>query len=198
MAFNLTRRRFLQSASLAAVSIPLSKVVSAETGFTPSPLEIGFDAARNETLKKASGDWIMWIDADELLRYPERIGKYLCNSPFQGYSVKQNHFSSEPLQILFYKSPSPKLHTLKASEMEIVGQPILRDAAVTHATGRQADRYAGKEIVVQLVARDRSLTVEWRASLRNDKKTHIRANGTEFALYRCIKMAGWSACININ
>lgn len=39
MAFNVTRRRFLQSASLAAVSIPLSKVVSAETSFTPSPLE---------------------------------------------------------------------------------------------------------------------------------------------------------------
>lgn len=39
MAFNLTRRRFLQSASLAAVSIPLSKVVSAQTGFEESPLE---------------------------------------------------------------------------------------------------------------------------------------------------------------
>lgn len=39
MAFNLTRRRFLQSASLAAVSIPLSKVVSADTGFVESPLE---------------------------------------------------------------------------------------------------------------------------------------------------------------
>ncbi|WP_136796683.1 molybdopterin-containing oxidoreductase family protein [Desulfosediminicola ganghwensis] len=39
MAFNLTRRRFLQSASLAAASIPLSKVVSAETGFVQSPLE---------------------------------------------------------------------------------------------------------------------------------------------------------------
>ena len=40
MAFNLTRRRFLQSASLAAVSIPLSKVASAkQVGFVPSPLE---------------------------------------------------------------------------------------------------------------------------------------------------------------
>ena len=39
MAFNLTRRRFLQSASLAAVSVPLSKVVSADTGFVQSPLE---------------------------------------------------------------------------------------------------------------------------------------------------------------
>lgn len=39
MAFNLTRRRFLQSASLAAVSLPLAKVVSAETSFVESPLE---------------------------------------------------------------------------------------------------------------------------------------------------------------
>ncbi len=40
MAFKLTRRRFLQSASLAAVSIPLSQVASAkQIGFVPSPLE---------------------------------------------------------------------------------------------------------------------------------------------------------------
>jgi len=39
MAFHLTRRRFLQSASLAAVSVPLAKVVSAETGLVESPLE---------------------------------------------------------------------------------------------------------------------------------------------------------------
>jgi len=39
MAFNLTRRRFLQSASLAAVSIPLAKVASAETAFVESPFE---------------------------------------------------------------------------------------------------------------------------------------------------------------
>ncbi len=32
MAFNLTRRKFLQTASLAAAAVPLSKVVSAETG----------------------------------------------------------------------------------------------------------------------------------------------------------------------
>ncbi|MFV0438173.1 MAG: molybdopterin-dependent oxidoreductase [Desulfopila sp.] len=39
MAFNLTRRRLLQSASLAAVSISLADVVSAETTFIDSPLE---------------------------------------------------------------------------------------------------------------------------------------------------------------
>ena len=37
MSLNLTRRKFLQSASIAAASIPLSKVVSAETGFVRKP-----------------------------------------------------------------------------------------------------------------------------------------------------------------
>ncbi len=39
MAFNLTRRKFLQTASLAAASVPLSKVVSANTGVTKAPLD---------------------------------------------------------------------------------------------------------------------------------------------------------------
>jgi thiosulfate reductase/polysulfide reductase chain A len=39
MAFNLTRRKFLQSASLAAVALPLSKAIASETGLERSPLE---------------------------------------------------------------------------------------------------------------------------------------------------------------
>ncbi len=39
MAFNLTRRKFLQTASLAAATIPLAKVVSAETGVAKVSLE---------------------------------------------------------------------------------------------------------------------------------------------------------------
>ncbi len=39
MAFNLTRRKFLQTASLAAAAVPLSKVVSADTGVTKAPLD---------------------------------------------------------------------------------------------------------------------------------------------------------------
>ncbi|MEN8188528.1 MAG: molybdopterin-dependent oxidoreductase [Thermodesulfobacteriota bacterium] len=38
MAFNLTRRKFLKAASLAAASVPLSKVVSADTGVSKAPL----------------------------------------------------------------------------------------------------------------------------------------------------------------
>ena len=39
MAFNLTRREFLQSASLAAVALPLSKAIASESGVEHSPLE---------------------------------------------------------------------------------------------------------------------------------------------------------------
>lgn len=39
MAFNLTRRKFLQTASLAAAALPLAKVVSAETGVAKASLE---------------------------------------------------------------------------------------------------------------------------------------------------------------
>ncbi len=59
MAFNLTRRRFLQSASLAAVSIPLSKVVSAETGFTPSPLEAK-GSLKEETVSGGICEMCFW------------------------------------------------------------------------------------------------------------------------------------------
>jgi len=39
MAFNITRRKFLQSASLAAVALPLSGAIASESGVTRSPLE---------------------------------------------------------------------------------------------------------------------------------------------------------------
>ncbi|MGB3212648.1 MAG: molybdopterin-dependent oxidoreductase [Desulforhopalus sp.] len=39
MAFNITRRKFLQSASLAAVALPLSGAIASETGIQRSPLE---------------------------------------------------------------------------------------------------------------------------------------------------------------
>ena len=39
MAFNLTRRKFLKAASLAAATVPLSRVVSAKSGVTKSALD---------------------------------------------------------------------------------------------------------------------------------------------------------------
>ena len=80
---------------------------------------------------------------------------------------------SECLQIVYYESPSPQARTVTGSQMEIIGQPILTNAPVSHATARQSARYPGKQIVVRLAARDGSLAVQWRVSLR-DEANYVR------------------------
>jgi glycosyltransferase involved in cell wall biosynthesis len=65
----------------------------------PSPLKIGFDAARNHTVDLATKDWIMWIDADESLEHPENLHKYLRQNCFDGYAIPQHHVGVEPLGV---------------------------------------------------------------------------------------------------
>lgn len=67
---------------------------SVETG--PSPLEVGFDEARNRTIARSTGDMILWIDADEELLNTVKLPKYLRWNLFNGYAVAQHHFSAEP------------------------------------------------------------------------------------------------------
>jgi glycosyltransferase involved in cell wall biosynthesis len=61
-----------------------------------SPIEIGFDMARNATIEAAKMNWILWIDADETLQYPKAILPYLRPNCFNGYCIKQHHFATEP------------------------------------------------------------------------------------------------------
>jgi len=65
-----------------------------------SPLNIGFDEARNKSIEQATGDWILWMDADEILIRPEELFKYLHNNTFEGYAIKQHHFTVEPLGVM--------------------------------------------------------------------------------------------------
>jgi len=65
-----------------------------------SPLDVGFDEARNATIDKASGEWIMWIDADEVLHNGQNLLKYLRHNQFKAYGIKQHHFSLEPAGVL--------------------------------------------------------------------------------------------------
>ncbi len=65
-----------------------------------SPLETGFDTARNESIGGASGDWVLWIDADEVLVNAHNLFKYLQDSPYMGFAIKQHHFAVEPLGVL--------------------------------------------------------------------------------------------------
>ncbi|MCK5609660.1 methyltransferase domain-containing protein [Candidatus Pacearchaeota archaeon] len=65
-----------------------------------SPLEIGFDEARNLSIENASGDWVLWMDSDEIMVHSENMFKYLQNNSFDGYAIKQHHFAVEPLGVM--------------------------------------------------------------------------------------------------
>jgi 2-polyprenyl-3-methyl-5-hydroxy-6-metoxy-1,4-benzoquinol methylase/glycosyltransferase involved in cell wall biosynthesis len=65
-----------------------------------SAVRDGFDEARNESIAKASGDWILWCDADEELRHAERISMFLRPSMHNGFGFPQVHYSAEPDQVL--------------------------------------------------------------------------------------------------
>ncbi len=60
----------------------------------------GFDEARNESIAKASGDWILWADADEECHQPWNLHKLARHSMHNGYGFGQVHYSVGPEQVL--------------------------------------------------------------------------------------------------
>lgn len=68
-------------------------------------LDHGFDAARNVTIERACGDWILWVDADEELRNPQNIWKYLRPSQHDAFGFPQVHYSADPDQVLTVDYP---------------------------------------------------------------------------------------------
>ena len=65
-----------------------------------SPLKQGFAEARNESVKDASGDWILWIDDDEEFVWPERFNRFLRHNVFDSYSIAHHHMAADPLGLL--------------------------------------------------------------------------------------------------
>ena len=53
----------------------------------------GFETPRNLALDAALHDWVLWIDTDEKLLQPDKVTKYLRPNAFDGYSIRQHHFS---------------------------------------------------------------------------------------------------------
>lgn len=51
----------------------------------------GFSGARNAVLEACTGDWFLWIDADELLVGAPLVRPYLDATVFHGYVIHQNH-----------------------------------------------------------------------------------------------------------
>jgi glycosyltransferase involved in cell wall biosynthesis/2-polyprenyl-3-methyl-5-hydroxy-6-metoxy-1,4-benzoquinol methylase len=73
----------------------------------PNPLEKGFETSRNESIRHAQGEWILWIDADEELQHGDHLVKYLRHfGPMDSYRIKQHHFTCQPPQSYKIDKPS--------------------------------------------------------------------------------------------
>lgn len=66
----------------------------------PPATETGFAEARNATISHASGDWILWIDSDEVLVGGAHLSRYTRNSMYNGMAIKQHHFSNQPIGVV--------------------------------------------------------------------------------------------------
>ena len=73
----------------------------------------------------------------------------------------------ECFQIVLANTPLPGSHTLKASDLKIVGRAELSDLRSESQSARLAEQLGGKQIVVRLASADSNLEAEWRAILRN-------------------------------
>jgi len=71
-----------------------------------SPLEIGFDAARNATIERSCGDWIFWMDADEEVVGAHNIIRLLRPGAFDGYAIAQHHMSQNPASCIATDYPT--------------------------------------------------------------------------------------------
>lgn len=65
----------------------------------------GFEALRNESMKDACGDWILWFDADESVHRAGQLHKLARPSMHDGYGFKQVHYSIDPAQVLSTDMP---------------------------------------------------------------------------------------------
>jgi 2-polyprenyl-3-methyl-5-hydroxy-6-metoxy-1,4-benzoquinol methylase/glycosyltransferase involved in cell wall biosynthesis len=76
----------------------------------------GFAEARNAVLDACTGEWFLWIDADEQLVGSTALRPYLDAATFHGFVIKQTHlqldappFSDEPIR-LFRRRPDVRFY----------------------------------------------------------------------------------------
>jgi len=93
-----TKDRTLQIAAQLAIDFPHRAWTYRVS--EKSALKDGFDEARNESIESAAGDWIMWVDADEEIRHPWNLHKFLRCSMHNGFGFAQVHYSVDPDQVL--------------------------------------------------------------------------------------------------
>jgi hypothetical protein len=79
------------------------------------------------------------------------------------------------------RSPSPEARLVKASDLKLAGTPRVTEVKPDPKARRLADRFAGRQIAVDMAAPDGRLAVRWRAVLRdggNYVRQHVRITAT--------------------
>ena len=135
-----------------------------------SPVKSGFDVARNKTIAKADGDWILWLDSDETLNIDSDGAAMLRNNQFNGISIPQHNFSVHPPGILATDYPCRlfrnrkgirfygKVHEHPEIEMNEGIPPTLvqHKIAIAHMSYRnEGNRFARFQRNLKLMAIDR-------------------------------------------
>lgn len=164
-------------------------------------VETGFDVARNQIIQHASCDWVLWLDADEVIFGINNLVKYLRPNQYKGYLIKQQHFSVEPAGILrtdfpaklFRKNPNVKFYGVVHEHPGInpnegVGiSSIIPDVVIKHdgylTEGVRRLRFHRN---VQLMIRDREKYPErtlgiflWLRDVSHICKFELEGNGNQ-------------------
>ena len=63
--------------------------------WAPPPGDFGW--ARNESISKTTADWILWLDADEILQHAAVVRSYLLDNAFNGYVIPQCHLTMDTM-----------------------------------------------------------------------------------------------------
>ncbi len=109
---------------LESIKGQVDEIIIVDTGSTDNTKEIAakftdkiydfswcndFSAARNESLKHANGDWILVLDADEIISYEDqkKIKKLIEEKEVGGYFLLQRNYTNDSSVFGFTSGPAP-------------------------------------------------------------------------------------------
>jgi len=130
-----------------------------------------FAAARNYGLDRCTGDWIFWIDADEVIVNPGKLRRYAQSRLYNGFVVRQNHlmldFKAEPdVPIRFFRNKDEYkfygvIHEHCEAEMDepILPAMVCPDVDIAHFgyLNEPQRRHKCSERNLALLAKDREV-----------------------------------------